>query len=206
MHRDDDRRLAESDRRLDLTLDRLMVGPVIMLDPGLDLLMLEADIPRHDEPVGDLHDERRVVEAAIGVDQEARELGEDRRRAERLGQTLRHGGGAEIVGDMAVQILRFEAQRAVGLGDGVLGVVAEDKEASARLLFDAAIGLGAQVFLPKSIQTSLRAAVPRVTLTCAPSPSRARKKLGGGPGCNALPMIFGGSFAGADRLYNWATG
>ena len=196
MHRDDDRRLAESDHRLDLTLDRLVVGPVIMLDPGLDLLRPEADIPRHDEPVGDLHDERRVVEAAIGVDQEAREAGEDRRRAERLGQTLRHGCGAEIVGDMAVQILRFEAQRAVGLGDRVLGVVAEDQEACARVPFDAAIGLGAQVFLPKSIQTSLRAAVPRVTLTCAPSPSRARKKLGGGPGCDAITYDFWRVFCG----------
>jgi hypothetical protein len=105
--RDDDRRLSQSDGRLGGSLDRLVVRLVIALDPGFDLLGAEAGITRHDETVGDLHDERGVVEAAIGIDQEPREAGQDRRRTKRLGQTLGDRRSAEIVGDMAVKVRRL---------------------------------------------------------------------------------------------------
>ena len=128
-----------------------------MRDAGFDLSRRQAHIARHDQPVGDLHDERRVVEPAIGVDQEAREAGEDRRRAERVCQMLGHFRGAQVIGDVPVQVLGPEAKRAVALRDGVLGVVAEDEKAGRGVPFDTPIGLGAQVFLVKSVQTSLHA-------------------------------------------------
>jgi hypothetical protein len=47
------------------------------------------------------------AEAAIGIDQEPREAGQDRRRTKRLGQTLGDRRSAEIVGDMAVKVRRL---------------------------------------------------------------------------------------------------
>ncbi len=64
-----------------------------------------------------------------------------------VGQRLRHGSRAEIVGDMAVKVLRLEPERAIGLGDGVLGVIAQNEEARAGVPLDDAVRLGAQVFL-----------------------------------------------------------
>jgi hypothetical protein len=48
---------------------------------------------------------------------------------------------------MAVEVLRKQLEGAVSLWDRVLGVVAEDEEAKARVPLDAAIGLVAQVLL-----------------------------------------------------------
>ena len=160
------------DGRLDRPLDRLMIGLVIAGDSVVNLRRREADIARHDQPVGDLHQQRGVVEAAIGVDQQPREAGQDRRRPEQLGQPFGHGGGAEVVGDVAVKVLRLQAQRAIGLGNRVLGVIAEDEEACARVALDEAVRLDAQFFL-LSIQTSLHA-VP--VLSSCPPPTPCGKK------------------------------
>ena len=73
-----------------------------------------ADIAGHDEPVGKLHDERRVVAAAIGIDQEPRVAREQGRRAERPARCSVTRGGADVVGDVPVQVLGREAEGAVG--------------------------------------------------------------------------------------------
>ena len=153
MHRDKHRRLAGGDRRIDGLLDRRVVGPVIARDTGFDLCRRQIHIARHDEPVGDLHDERRVVEPTIGVNQEAGKTGKDGRRAQRLCQMLGHLRGAQVVGDVAVKVLGPKPERAVAWRDGVLGVVAEDEKAGRGVPVDAPIGLGAQVFLVKSVQS-----------------------------------------------------
>jgi hypothetical protein len=48
---------------------------------------------------------------------------------------------------MAVEVLGKQPEGAVSLWDRVLGVVAEDEEAKARVPFDTPIGLVAQVVL-----------------------------------------------------------
>jgi hypothetical protein len=73
VNREDDGRLAPRDGGIHGALDRLMVGLVVRVDPGLERFRLEPGIARHDQPIGDLHDERGIVEAAIGIDQKPRE-------------------------------------------------------------------------------------------------------------------------------------
>ena len=124
-----------------------MIGQVVALDAVRDLGLVDTGIAGHDQPVGDLHDERGVVEAAIGVDQEPREPGEQRRHAEEEREPFRHARRPEVVGDMAVEVMGKQPEGAVSLWDRVLGVVAEDEEAKARVPLDAAIGLVAQVLL-----------------------------------------------------------
>ena len=153
VHRDKHRRFAGGDRRIDGLLDRRVVRPVIARDAGFDLSRRQIHIARHHQPVGDLHDERRVVEPAIGVNQEAGETGKDGRRAERPCQMLGHLRGAQVVGDVPVKVLGPKPKRAVALRDSVLGVVAEDEKAGRGVPVDAPIGLGAQVFLVKSVQS-----------------------------------------------------
>ena len=65
----------------------------------------------HDGAVGELHDQRRVVRAAIGIDQQPREARQHGRRAEARGQRARHGRRADVVGDVAGE-LRPAAGRA----------------------------------------------------------------------------------------------
>ena len=153
VHRDKHRRLAGGDRRIDGLLDRRVVGPVIARDAGFDLRRRQIHIAWHDQPVGDLHDQGRVVEPTIGVNQEAREARENGRRAERPSQMLGHLRGAQVVGDVAMKVLGPKPERAVAWRDGVLGVVAEDEKAGRGVPVDAPIGLGAQVFLVKSVQS-----------------------------------------------------
>ena len=70
---------------------------------------------------------------------------------------LGHFRGAQVIGDVPVQVLGPEAKRAIALRDGVLGVVAEDEKAGRGVPFDAPVGLCALVFLLKSFHTSLQA-------------------------------------------------
>jgi hypothetical protein len=48
---------------------------------------------------------------------------------------------------MAVEVLGMQSEGAISLWDRLLGVVAEDEEAKARVPLDAPIGLVAQVLL-----------------------------------------------------------
>ena len=84
--------------------------------------------------------------------------------------------GAQVVGDVAVKVLGPKPERAVALRDGVLGVVAEDEKAGRGVPVDAPIGLGAQVFLVKSVQTSLHATPRSRPLTCPPGVASGKKK------------------------------
>ena len=66
---------------------------------------------------------------------------------------LGHLRGAQVVGDVAMKVLGPKPERAVTWRDGILGVVAQDEKAGRGVPVDAPIGLGAQVFLVKSIQS-----------------------------------------------------
>jgi hypothetical protein len=138
--RDDDRRLAGGDGLVHGARNRLVVRLVVGVDPPLQRIVIEPDIARHDETVGDLHDQRRVVEAAIGIDQQPWKTRQDCRHAEALGQTLGDCGRAKIVGDVAMEVLLLEAEAIVSPRDRVLGMVAEDEEACASVAVDRAVG------------------------------------------------------------------
>jgi hypothetical protein len=99
---------------------------------------------------------------------------------------------------VAVQILRLKSQRAIDLRQRILGVVAKDQEACARVAADPAIGFGAQIFLYRRVQSQLRPTKiePLVGL---PGRLEARKKLDPGPGCDAITHDFSQVFRSREQ-------
>ncbi len=81
-----------------------------------------------DGPVRQPHDEGRIVGAAVGVDQQAREAGEDRGGGEPRGQRLGEEGGTGIPRDVALELGRRQPERGEFRGHVVGSMVAEDEE------------------------------------------------------------------------------
>ena len=86
--------------------------------------------------VGQAHDQRRVVLAAIGIDQQPREGRQHRRHAETARQAARHRSRARIVGDVAPELRRRQAEIAVFRRQPVVGMVADDQHARRRVPVD----------------------------------------------------------------------
>ena len=137
-----------------------MIGLVEAVDAKGDLVLVQADIARNDKPVGDLHDQRGIVEPTIGIDQKARELRDDSRRPKQGGQAFGDPGDAEVVGDVAVKILRPQPETAVSLRDRILGVIADEEETGGGIARDAPVGPRPEIGSRQVVQTSLQGAVP----------------------------------------------
>ena len=111
-------------------VDGAVIGRVIEADAPLALGVVEVAVAGDDGAVGQAHDERGVVGAAVGVDQQPRVARQHapgrpvrpRARASRC-------GGADVVGDVALQLLGGQPQGAVAGRNGVAGVVAEQDQA-----------------------------------------------------------------------------
>ena len=72
MYRKNGGRRVLGQHRLDLGLDRAAIGRPVQPPAALDLVGVDPRVARHDRAVGNSHDQRRVVGAAIGVDQQSR--------------------------------------------------------------------------------------------------------------------------------------
>ena len=116
--------------------DRVVIGPVVALDPFRALALVDRAVSRNHRPVGEPHDQRRIVAAAIGIDQETRELRQHRRRVETPRQRQRHGAGAGIPGDVTRERVGSEPQRPISGRDAVLGMIADQDEAARRVALD----------------------------------------------------------------------
>ena len=93
-------------------------------------------VARHRRAVGEAHDQRRIVLAAVGVDEEARERREHRRRAKARGKRARHRRGAGVVGDVAGKLRRRQSKVAVLRRQAVVGVIADEQQPAAGIAFD----------------------------------------------------------------------
>ena len=89
--------------RVDRGRDRGIVGIVEALDPPLDLGLVRPRVAGHHRAVGEAHHEGRVVPAPVGVDDEPGEPREDRRSPEAPRERARDVGGADVVGDVALE-------------------------------------------------------------------------------------------------------
>ena len=69
---------------LDQAIDAQVIGFVVLPHAPLALGAVEMTVARHHRAVGDAHDERRIVEAAIGIDQQTREARENGGRVQHL--------------------------------------------------------------------------------------------------------------------------
>jgi hypothetical protein len=107
------------------------VGPIRSFDPSRLSVRIAAEVKgfdRHDRAVGDAREERGVVEAAVHVDQQSGKFRRDGGRTQRLRDAPRYRQRADVIGDMALELLGVEPQRSVGGGDGVDCVIADEDQ------------------------------------------------------------------------------
>ena len=116
-------------RRVDQPGAGAPVGAPVGLDPPRDFVRADAGVAGNDGAVGNAHDQRRIVLAAIGIDQQAGEQGERRRGAGHRREPPRDRLGADVIGDVAGQQFALQAEVAIGRRQGVAGVVAEQDQA-----------------------------------------------------------------------------
>ena len=121
-----------------------MVGPVEAGEPPRDLRRVDPGVAGHDGAVRQPHDERRVVLAAVRVDDEPREGGEQRRRAKPLGEDAGERGDADIVGDVALELGGRQAEAGIFRRDAVARVVDEDEQAAVDVAVDRLVGIRPQ--------------------------------------------------------------
>ena len=129
VHRHDDRRMAGRHGPVDRIRDGIVVGIVEPGDAPLHLRLVHPGIARHDGAVGEAHDQGRVVPAPVGIDDEPREPGEDRRSPEAPGERAGHGRRADVVGDVALELGFRQAEIAQIRRHRVGSVVAQDQDA-----------------------------------------------------------------------------
>jgi hypothetical protein len=99
-------------------------------------------IAGHGRSVRDGDDQRWIIEAPVGIDQQAREGGEQGRDAERARAGAGHGRRADVVGDVARQLRGRQAEVPVSGQDGVRGVVAQQQQPAAEIARDGLDGCG----------------------------------------------------------------
>ena len=137
MHREDEGRLAGSLRDgSDHRADGVVIGPVEAVEPPFALLRREGIVSRHDGAVIELANERRIVLATIGVDQQPRKIGDQRRHAEQGREFARHRLDADIVGDVAIEFRRRQAEAAIVVGQVAAGMIGQKHDASLAVALD----------------------------------------------------------------------
>ena len=108
--------------------DGVVIGLVEALDAALPLVGSHRVVGRDHRAVIELADEGRIVLAAVRVDQQAREIGEDRRRAGHRGELRRHGLDADIVGDVTPELVFRQTEIAILVRQRVAGMVGDQDE------------------------------------------------------------------------------
>ena len=130
---------ALPDGRRDLA-DRLgnggVVGPMVGLKPVLPFLRRDRMVAGDDRAVRDPHDQGRIVLAAVGIDQQAREAAHHRRHAEAGGKPARQVLDADVIGDVAGKGAFRQAQPAVARRQTVRRVIGEEHEATVGIAVD----------------------------------------------------------------------
>ena len=136
MHREDERRVAGSRRdRCDHGADSVVIGAIEAVEPALAFLRRHRVVRRHNRAVIELADQRRIVLAAVGIDQQPRETGDHRRRAGQRRKLPRHHLDADVVGDVSVEFARRQTEIAIFLGQVAPRVVGKEHKAAAAVAF-----------------------------------------------------------------------
>ncbi len=113
MDRQQDRRRPAGKAGVDDAIDGAVVGVVAEAGAPLALGLVEVAIAGDHRPVGEAHDLRRVVAASVRVDQQARVARQHGRHVERRRQVPRHLPGADVIGDVPLELVGGQAQRPV---------------------------------------------------------------------------------------------
>ena len=82
------------------------------------------------------HDEGWIVDAAIGIDEEARKPRQNCRSAEARCEAAGDPGRANIVGDVTVELFPGKTERAIGYWQRVDRVIAKEEDARRKASLD----------------------------------------------------------------------
>jgi hypothetical protein len=105
-----------------------VVGPVKACNAALALGLVDPAVPRNHRPVRQAHDEGGVIHAAVGIDQQARVAGQNRRRPQPGREAQHHRARADVVGDVAFELFGRQTEVAVLGRQRIRGMVAEDEQ------------------------------------------------------------------------------
>ena len=130
MDRDERRRLAGRHHRIDRRRDLLPIRRPESCATAGDLGCVDVGVARHDRTVGVAHDQRRIVQAPVRIDDQTRIGRQNGRRAEHSRKSAGRVGGANVIGDVAINRFTGHAKRAVTGGNGVRGMIADDERAA----------------------------------------------------------------------------
>ena len=84
-------------------INGIVIGAMIAIEPPLPLLVRDRMVAGHDGAIGDFHDQRRIVLAAIGIDQQARESAENGRHAKARRKLSGQTFHTNVISDMALE-------------------------------------------------------------------------------------------------------
>src|SRR5215218_5944230 len=103
--------------------DRIVERPEPEPVSAPPLGLVESDIAGDRSRLADLGDAGRAPRRAVEVDQQARVSGEEERSVENAGKPHRDLGGAEIPGDVAIELGRRQAEPAVARREQARGLL-----------------------------------------------------------------------------------
>ena len=132
---------AAGEATIDDGVDGAMVGLVIEAHALVALARVEPAVARNDGAIREAHDKRGIVGATVRVDQQPRVACHHRRGTQRRGERPRHLRRADVVGDMAPELLRRQAQRAVARWQSIAGMVAQQNQAGVGAAWQDAIAV-----------------------------------------------------------------
>src|SRR5262249_52094706 len=85
-------------------------------------------VARNDGAIREPHDQRRIVGTAVGIDQQPRKAGHKCRTAEFRRKTARYRLDPDIIGDMALKLLRRQSERGILRRQRISGMIGNEDD------------------------------------------------------------------------------
>ena len=126
--RDDHRRAVAAAQLGDPARDRAVVGDEGVGEAPADRGRRQLAVARNLGAVAERRDRGRIARQTVGIDDQARDVAQHGRRIEQAREPARHIGRADVERDVALELLRGQAEIAKPAGDPVPGMVADQKQ------------------------------------------------------------------------------
>jgi hypothetical protein len=128
VHGKNDRHDASLQHGVEAGRDRRVIRPMKALDTPGDLDGVHLGIAGNDRTIGEAHDQGRVANAPIGIDQKARIARQNGRRREMRRKGAGDIPGAYVPADMALKLTFRQPKAAIFGRQGVGSVIAQDEK------------------------------------------------------------------------------
>ncbi len=130
---DDDRRSGRLQHLVQRPVDQVVIGPVEPFDPPLPFRSIDPGIPGNDRPVGQAHDDRRIVLSPIRIDQQPGIGRHQGRRIQPTRKFHRQRTDTDVIADVPFELLLRKPQIAIVRRHSVAGMVAQQKQSACKV-------------------------------------------------------------------------